>query len=158
MNGMISTERPIYIDTNIFIYAVEGVADTAGPSKKLLEALREHRRIAVTSEITLAEVLAPPKRKDALQLRIKKRVYLDLLLWSRVFNLVPVTRGILIETAHLRTVATLKLPDAIHLVTAIRSNCGFFVCKDNDFKKLPAGMKRVRPNMQEIDDLLKVIA
>jgi predicted nucleic acid-binding protein len=123
-----------------------------------METLREHRGIAVTSEITLAEVLAPPTRKDALQLRVKKRVYLDLLLWSQVFNLVPVSRDILIETAHLRTMATLKLPDAIHLVTAIRSNCKFFVCNDGDFKKLPTGMKRVRPNMHEIGDLLRKIA
>lgn len=111
--------------------------------------------MGVTSELTFAEVLAPPQRKGALPLSTKKRVYLDLLLWSRAFDLVPVSLDILIETAKLRKVARLKLPDAIHLVSAIRRDYKFFVCDDNDFKKLPANMKRVRPTLGEIDDLIR---
>src|ERR1700744_1896332 len=100
-NGMIeSSPSLIYLDTNFFIKAVEGLDDAAAPAKTLIEALRQQRAgIAATSEITFAEVLAPPKRPDALPLHVKRRVYLDLLLWSGFVALIPVSRDILIETA-----------------------------------------------------------
>ncbi|RAI43239.1 type II toxin-antitoxin system VapC family toxin [Rhodoplanes roseus] len=155
MNGTIESALSVYIDTNIFIYSIEGTAETAEPARKLMRFLRNNPGIAVTSEITLAESLAPTKRQDALPLPVKRRVYLDLLVGSRAVELVPVSREILIETAELRTVANLKLPDAIHLATAARMRCRSLVCEDGDFKDLPDGMTRVRPTMQAIDDLLK---
>src|ERR1700683_2884727 len=96
-----------------------------------------------TSEITLAEVLAPSKRRGAWPLQAKRCASIDLLVCSGTVNLVPIAREILIHTADLRKIAPLKLPDAIHLETAIRSKCGFLVTGDTDFKKLPSGMKKV---------------
>ncbi len=134
----------IYLDTNVFIRAVEGLDEAANSVKMLIKELR-HRRsgIAATSEITFAEVLAPPKRPDALPLHMKQRAYLDLLLWSGFIALVPVSRDILIETAALKAVARYKLPDAVHLVSAIRARCRFFVSADRDFDKMPEGTERV---------------
>jgi predicted nucleic acid-binding protein len=153
------TEPPsslIYLDTNIFIKAVEGLDEAATPAKVLIKALR-HRRsgIAATSEITFAEVLAPPKRPDALPLQIKRRAYLDLLLWSRFVALVPVSRDILIETAALRATGSFKLPDAVHLVSAIRVGCRFFVSADRDFDKMPEGMERVSCDHDGLPRLLE---
>ena len=147
----------VYIETNVFIYAVEGTKETSEGPKRLIEFLRKRPGMAVTSEITFAEVLAPPSRADALPLHIKRRLYLDLLLWSGFVNLVPVSRGVLIETADLRTVTKLRLPDAIHLVSAIQCRCRYLVSHDDDFKVLPEGMKHVRADAQEIDNMLKVI-
>jgi predicted nucleic acid-binding protein len=160
MNGMTDLEAQggIYLETNVFIYATEGTRETADPAKRLLEALRHRPGLAITSEITLAETLAPPKREDALPLHIKRRVYLDLLVRGGFIDLVPVSRGVLIETADLRSVVRLNLPDAIHLVSAIRSKCRFIVSHDRDFKKLPAEMTRVTPDESGISDLLRVIA
>jgi predicted nucleic acid-binding protein len=53
---------------------------------------------------------------------------------------------------------SLKLPDAVHLMSAIRSECGFIVTGDSDFNKLPSGMRRVRPDQQGIDSLLQQLA
>lgn len=150
--------RRVYVDSNVLIYAVEGVPTTAGPAKKLIEFLRTHRSMMFTSELSLAEVLAPSKGRGAWPLHMKQRVYLDLLIWSDAVTLLPVTRDILIRTADLRRTISLKLPDAIHLMSAIRSECGFIVTGDADFKKLPSGMKRVRPDEQGIDRLLRVLA
>ena len=84
-----------YLDTNVFIKAVEGLDEDATPAKTLIKALRNRRSgIAATSEITFAEVLAPPKRPDALPLHMKRRAYLDLLLWCGFVSLLPVTRDI----------------------------------------------------------------
>src|SRR6188472_1384842 len=119
--------QAVYLETNFFIKAVKGIPEAALPPRKLIEILRIHPDIAVTSEITFAEVLAPPKRPDALPLHLKRRLYLDLLLWSGFIRLIPVSRSILIETADLRSTIRFKLPDAIHVVSAVRSNCRFLV-------------------------------
>lgn len=153
------TESPsslIYLDTNVFIRAVEGLDDASVPAKALINALRSQRPgIAATSEITFAEVLAPPKRSDALPLHMKRRVYLDLLLWSGFLALVPVSRDVLIETAALRAMGKLKLPDAVHLVSAIRVQCRFFVSADRDFDKMPEGMEQVKCDHDDLPRLLK---
>jgi predicted nucleic acid-binding protein len=146
----------IYLDTNVFIKAVEGLDEDATPAKTLIKALRNRRSgIAATSEITFAEVLAPPKRPDALPLHMKRRAYLDLLLWSGFVSLIPVTRDILLETAALRAMGRLKLPDAVHLVSAIRVRCRFFVSADRDFDKMPEGMERVNCDHDDLPRLLE---
>jgi predicted nucleic acid-binding protein len=158
MTDHITTNRRVYVDSNVLIYAVEGVPATAGPAKELIKFLRTQRGLMFTSEITLAEVLAPSKRRGAWPLQAKRRAYLDLLVFSGTVNLVPITREILIHTADLRKIAPLKLPDAIHLETAIRSKCGFLVTGDTDFKKLPSGMKKVNPDEPGIRNLLRALA
>jgi predicted nucleic acid-binding protein len=149
------TESPpsvIYLDTNVFIRAVEGLDEAAAPAKTLIKTLRDQRvGIAATSEITFAEVLAPSKQANALPLHMKRRAYLDLLLWSGFVALIPVSRNILIETAALRNAGRLKLPDAIHLVSAIHLRCRFFVSADRDFDK---GMERVNGDHDSLPRLL----
>jgi predicted nucleic acid-binding protein len=149
----------IYLDTNVFIKAVEGLDEAASPAKTLIQALR-HRRsgLAATSEITFAEVLAPAKRPDALPLHMKRRAYLDLLLWSGFVALIPVNRDILIETAALRATSKFKLPDAVHLVSAILARCRFFVSADRDFDKMPEGMERLNCNHDDLPRLLQVLS
>lgn len=150
--------KRVYVDSNVLIYAVEGVPETAGPAKDLIKFSREHRGIMFTSEISLAEVLPPSRRRGAWPLHIKRRAYLDLLIFSGAVQLVPVTREILIRTADLRRVAPLKLPDAIHLESAIRSECGFLVSGDTNFKKLPSDVRKVTPDADGIRGLLEVLA
>ena len=154
----VTPSHSVYLETNFFIKAVEGTSEASAPPKKLIEVLRSRRGIAITSELTFAETLAHPKRADALPLHIKRRVYLDLLLWSGFIALIPVSRDILIETADLRTIVRIKLPDAIHLVSAVRGKCRYLVSADRDFDRLPNGMTRVEPDEQGIASLLKVLA
>ena len=149
---------PVYLETNFFIKAVEGTADTAGPPKKLLGLLRGRPGLACTSELTFAETLVPPKRPDALPLQVKRRVYLDLLIWSAFITLIPVTRDVLIETADLRAMNRMKLADAIHLVSAIRAGCQYVVTSDSDFKNVPVGIERIEPDDAGIEHLLSELA
>jgi predicted nucleic acid-binding protein len=156
------TESPpslIYLDTNVFIRAVEGLDEAAAPAKTLINTLRHQRAgIAATSEIAFAEVLAPKKRADALPLHMKRRAYLDLLLWSGFVALIPVSRNILIETAELRAVGRFKLPDAVHLVSAIHVRSRFFVSADRDFDRMPEGMERVSCDHDSLPRLLKALS
>lgn len=147
--------QSIYLETNFFIKAVEGTSETSAAPKRLINLLKGRPQLAVTSEITFAETLAPTQRLDALPLHIKRRAYLDLLLWSGFIRLVPVSRDILIDTSDLRSLFRLKLPDAIHLASAVRGNCGCMVTADNDFERLPNGMTRVVPDDSGIETLLR---
>ncbi len=146
-----------YVDSNIFIYAVEGITTTAGPARKLIASLRSRKGMMVTSEITLAEVLAPTSRSGTWSLRKIRPVYLDLLVWSDAVELVPVTREILIGTAEVRSNKKLKLPDAIHVASAIRSACDYFVSGDADYNWLPSGMRRIGTDNDGIESLLRAL-
>jgi predicted nucleic acid-binding protein len=145
--------RPrVYLDANVFIHAFEGQQEKAKSLRALFDVLRLNVKRAVTSELTLAEVLAPSKNGP--ELHIKRRFYLGLIASSGFIDLLPVNRSILIETADLRSVAKHRLPDAIHVVTAIRSGCKFFMSSDGDMKKLPNGMKLVLPDAAGVATIL----
>ena len=163
MSGMTepATAPIVYIDANPFIYAVEGDDALARPLKDFFELLRQRPRVAVTSELTLAEVL--PKA----HLPQFRRSYFHLIVWSGIFDLRPVTREILIETADYRQItATLlpgggrtmiKLPDAIHAVTAIRSGCTKMLSADAQLK-LPVGVAVVEPDETGLLQLMREIS
>jgi predicted nucleic acid-binding protein len=148
--------RRIYFDSNAFIYAIEGIDEVAALLHSLFAALRRRANAACTSEFTLAEVL--PKANA-----VQRRSYLTLILHSGLFDLLPVTRDILIETADYRKNLARpsgdargsmpKLPDAIHVVTAVRAGCNTFVSFDRGLK-LPVGLDRVG---NEKDHLLQLI-
>jgi len=142
------TESRVYLDANVFIYAVEGNPDVAGQLRDLFDLFR---RAGVTSELTLAEVL--PKAST-----VQKRVYLDLIVWSRIFDLQPVSRDILIETAEYQKVARMpKLPDAIHVVTAIRARCRMILSADTGLR-LPEGHAAFLPNSANIARLIRELS
>jgi len=158
MNGMTDQVAPfIYIDANPFIYAVEGNDALVRPIKDLFTVLRRIPGAAVTSELTLAEML--PKALSS----IHRQTYLDLMIRSGVIVLRPVTRDILLETASYRRmtatarpdgrVAMPKLPDAIHVVTAIKSSCKKCLSRDGGIK-VPAGMVLTDANADGIAALI----
>jgi predicted nucleic acid-binding protein len=153
----IGSNSRVYLDTNVFILLVEGEAERADIIRRLFDALRRRPNSAVTSELTLGEVLAPPRRKGALELHVKRRIYLDLIVWSGFIELVPVGRDLLIETADLRRVSRHKLPDAVHVVSAIRCRCTYFLSNDVDGKRVPAHMQWVRPDEQGVAVLLEAL-
>jgi predicted nucleic acid-binding protein len=67
----------------------------------------------------------------------------------------PISRDILYETAELRKITPLKLPDAIHLATAIAAHCAFFLSRDRDFKRLPERMELVLPTAEGFSRVLR---
>ena len=132
----------------------------AEPIKKLFDFLRTKPGSAVTSELTLAEVLPKPKVPD------HRRAYFELIVWSGMFDLRPVSRQILTETAAYRKISAIerpdgtssmvKLPDAIHVVTAIRAGCTHVLSKDR--LRVPKEIQLIRPDDQSISRLLAEFA
>jgi predicted nucleic acid-binding protein len=117
----------VYVDANILIYIVEGNKALAPELKQIIEALDAGVLTAVTSELTLAEVLIGPLRTHDQALAA---TYRSLLLSSKVLRTVPVTSAILERSAALRCNSMLSLPDAMHLATAESAGCKYFLTED----------------------------
>lgn len=135
--------RRIYLDANVFIYGAEARAELAEPIQNLFRVFNARRGIAVTSELTLAEVL--PRAAD-----FQKRYYLNLIAWSGIIELHPISRNILIETASYRRAAGMpKLADAIHVVTAVTTDCASVLSADFRMK-VPDGMSLIDATPQNV--------
>ena len=131
---VIKGER-IYLDTNIFIYALEAYPEFVSALTSLFVAIDEGKLRAVTSELTLAEVLIKPMMDNNEDL---KNIYLETIRSSEALSVIHVNRQILIEAARLRAKSeTLHLPDAIHLATASVHHCNSFFTNDKHLRALP---------------------
>lgn len=124
----------IYLDTNIVIYALEGYREFAPALVSLFQAIDENKIKAVTSELTLAESLVKPLMIGN---RVIENVYLDMLQTSASFQVVAISRQILIEAARLRAKSRLlSLPDAIHFATAQLNECQTFLTNDKRLRSV----------------------
>ena len=128
--------RRVHLDTNIFIYAVEGLAAFALVLSELFERMAAGDIRASTSELALAEALAKPMEAGREDIA---RLYEEMLTPSDWLSVLPVDRAILIEAARLRATLKLRLPDAIHVATAARAGCDLFLSNDKRMK-VPEGM------------------
>jgi predicted nucleic acid-binding protein len=119
----------IYLDTNVFIAAVEGdEAEIRSAIWRLFAAGASKGAPLVTSEPSIAELLVKPLQ---LELSALVAIYSDLLSNGDGFEMVPVSRDVLIRAAHTRKGdKAIKLPDAIHLATADHSGCSVFLTED----------------------------
>jgi predicted nucleic acid-binding protein len=126
---------PIYLDSVVFIDALEGESEVSDAAQILLRWLRDRSRHAFTSELALAECLAPRRRTGEGAIGAGNNEALSALLASTdLVELVPITRPILLATCEVRRGRSMKLPDAIHFATAAAAGCDLFVTRDLDFR------------------------
>lgn len=123
----------IYLDTNIWLYTLENYAQYAEAVRALWQALDEGTRMAVTSELTLAEVLVKPMQRDDTE---QQTICEQFIKSTDHLLVVPISRSILMEAAQVRADTQLKLPDAIHAATALRTNCTTFLTNDRQFQRV----------------------
>jgi predicted nucleic acid-binding protein len=129
------TGQRVYLDANVFICGVEGIAPYVEPMRKLFAAVDAGSASAATSELTLAEVLVRPMADGNASLQA---TYEDMLQSGSGFQVIPVARAILIEAARLRVESNaLRLPDAIHIATARACGCSVFLTNDRSLSSAP---------------------
>lgn len=128
--------QQIYLDSNVIIYAFE----TADPAmlrelRALFADIASGATRSRTSLITRAEVLVKPlrDRQDDLV-----RAYREFLSGTGDIAVQPIDAGIVDRAAELRARhRALRLPDALHLATAVLCECAYFLTSD---ARLPAGV------------------
>lgn len=121
------TGNRLYLDTNVFIYFIEGHAHFMPLLEPLFEALDENTFAAVTSELTLAEVLVKPFAEGKQE---AAGVYMELLSEGSNLTVAGIDRATLIRSAELRAHINCRAFDAIHLATAQLGGCDFFLTED----------------------------
>ena len=125
----------IYLDTNVFIAAYETLGARSDHAWWILDAIEANEFLAITSELTLAEVLVRPLQDGDKELA---EHYLGIVASDDGLDVVSIDRKILIEAAMLRSFSrSLKLPDAIHVATARLGGCQFVVSDD---RRLPGAL------------------
>ena len=124
----------VYLDVNVFIYALEGLEPWAGLLREAFTGLEKDEWQGVTSELSLAECLVRPfqlGREDLVQL------YQMALSPRDGLQVAPVDGPSLILAARLRARHGLKLPDAMHAATAVQQGCTALLTNDAGFRRLP---------------------
>jgi len=125
---------PVALDTSLFIYLIEEEPTFLPVVEPVFAAIADGRLAAVTSALTLLEVLVVPLRHGDAALA---RRYEALLTRSRGLELVEVSRPILRDAAALRAATGVRTPDAIQLATALARRCPAFLVNDRQLPSLP---------------------
>ncbi len=140
MRIKLSRQGNIYLDANIFIYLLEGYADFAAILQQLTNFIDSGQLQSFTSELSLAETLAKPIRDNNQALQ---SLYENTIQTTRSLTVCSINRDILIQAAKFRAKSAnnmIRLPDAIHLVTAQVHQCQFFITNDVRLKNSLADM------------------
>lgn len=146
---MTSTPVRLYLDTNVFIHLLEGLAAQQDELQLLAASLDDGKLFAVTSELTIAEALVKPMRDgDARQVEAYRARLSD----GGGLAMIPVSRIVLERAARSRADTGGTLADSIHVAAAELSGCATFVSEDLRIK-MPTGMKRLG-----IGDVARLIA
>jgi predicted nucleic acid-binding protein len=149
---MIPQPPKVYIDANVFIAAFENVGAHSDHAWWILHAIENGEIHGATSEMTLSEILVKPIELGANEL---VDAYQKAVVSTPEFEALPVHRNILVAAAELRArLPTLKLPDAIHVVTARSATCKYFVSDDRRMQ-VPDDMKLLPVSPFTLDDIFK---
>ena len=128
----------LYFDSNIFIYAFECETDFGHAARRAFRLIETGQVTAVTSELTLAEVLPGPLRSKDMQL---EEAYETIFAGGSGFDVVPLSMAVLRDAARLVADSRLRLADALHVATALRSACAAFL---TEALRAPAELRMMR--------------
>jgi predicted nucleic acid-binding protein len=128
MGATMSGQPRIYLDSDVFITAMETPGAQSDHAWWIIHAVDEGTIIAVTSELTLAEVLVKPMQLNDAEF---VAAYEKMIVADGRFEVIPIRRDILVGAARLRARRnSIRLPDAIHIATALATECMFMVSDD----------------------------
>lgn len=129
----------LYLDSNVFIYAFEGRAGVLREAaSSVVRLVFSGESPGCTSVLTRAEVLVRPLGQRQTELADRYRRLLSAAGPIGIKSVEPRAADL---AAELRAdYPSIKLPDALHLATAIQADCGAFVTGD---KRLAAVSARI---------------
>ncbi|MEP9379619.1 type II toxin-antitoxin system VapC family toxin [Aquabacter sp. CN5-332] len=142
----------VYLDANVFIAAFENPGAHGDHAWNIFHSVEQHEVVAVTSELTLSEILVKPIERGAGELVV---AYDRIISPEGNFEVLPVSRDVLVAAAHLRAAyRSLRLPDAVHLASAQKAACRYFITEDERLT-MPDGLTRLPVNPFTVDDIVR---
>lgn len=123
----------VLIDTNIWLYHLEGNAEFGAAASELISAVEQGVIEGVVSELTLLELQVRPLRLRRQDIADHYEILLD---HFPHLVLAPIIRDILTLAAALRAKYNLKTPDAIVLATGIRHGATLAVSNDQQWQRV----------------------
>jgi predicted nucleic acid-binding protein len=134
MKDLLSAHTVIALDSCVWIYHLEKHPEYATLTRQVLEAVEGGCCRAVSSELTLLEILVRP-----LQMELQDVADEYELLLSSFPNvtLEPISRDILLQAATLRARHGLRTPDAIVSATAMAAEATLLVTNDRHLSRVP---------------------
>jgi predicted nucleic acid-binding protein len=143
--GFPAERERIGLDTNVFIYFLEYHPRYGAWCASLFDRIERGQNSAVTSTVTLLELLVQPYRDQKAELA--QKIFALASTYPKL-EWVSVTMNIADRAAELRARYRLSTPDAIQLATAIGHNATRFYGNDR-------GLRRVKEiECVLVDDLI----
>jgi predicted nucleic acid-binding protein len=127
LNRFFGRHDKVALDTSVFIYQLEDNAKYLLPTRSIFAWLEAPGHVAVTSTMTMTELLVKPYRE-----KDERQVDRCFALFSRFPNLEWVAPNLDISdvAARIRAESRLKTPDAIEAATAIYCGVSGFLTND----------------------------
>lgn len=115
-----------YLDTNCVIYFVENHRLWWPKVVARIAAFRSASDELAVGDLTRAECLVAPFRNGDVGLESRYRVFFN----DPDLHVFEMTATVCERAARLRAIYPFKLPDCLHLATAIEHGCGLFLTND----------------------------
>ncbi|MEX0617249.1 MAG: PIN domain-containing protein [Candidatus Woykebacteria bacterium] len=129
--SVFSSHKIIFIDTNVFIYALEDNPNFPA-AKEIFRLIKEKHKETYTSVISLLE--ASVKLFDLGQ-KEKIEEYLNFISGHGLIQILDINKSVSIKAAEIRSKYRFKTPDSIQLAAAILARATLFITADRDFVK-----------------------
>ncbi len=126
--------KTVGLDTAPLIYFLEQSPKYVSIVRPFFQALDRDDAKAVTSVLTLLEVLIHPLRRGDTKLAAQ---YRRILLNAKGLTTVPLVPDVAEEAARLRATYNLRTPDAIQVATALWHGASFFFTNDARLPAIP---------------------
>ena len=128
------------LDTNIFIYYLQGVEPEASKVEQILNKFIKGENEGIVSTISIAEILTGFYMKGDHEKTAKAKTSLQDLVLNNI-KIVPVTFEIADQAASLRAERGGKLPDALIVATALNQRADLLYSQDVDLKRYDKDIK-----------------
>jgi len=125
--------RRVFIDTSIFVYFIERDPKYLNTVKPVFLDVAAGSIDAITSTITLLEVLVHPFRKNNQALVDK---YRNLILNSENLTTFEIFHEVSVLSAKLRAQYSIRTPDAIQMAVGVLYGAQAFLTNDADLKNV----------------------
>ncbi len=131
--GLPAQRQRIGLDTSVFIYFLEAHPRYGAWCASLFDLIERGQNAAVTSTITLLELLVQPYRDQRDELA--QKIFALASTYPKL-EWIPLTMNLADRAAELRARYRLSTPDAIHLATAIGHKAVRFYGNDRGLRRV----------------------